>query len=169
MRPRRTAPVRYIVWHCSATRAAQDVSARDIDGWHRARGWDGIGYHIVIRRSGAVELGEDLARVGAHTTGHNYDSVGVCMVGGLSDDGKPRANFTPAQWDSAIRIVHPFLARLYPTAQHLGHRDLSPDLDGDKIVERHEWTKQCPCFEASATFRAGAPVYDPADLPPVSV
>jgi N-acetylmuramoyl-L-alanine amidase len=30
-----------------------------------------------------------------------------------------------------------------------GHRDWSPDLDGDGVIEKHEWLKDCPCFEVS--------------------
>ena len=29
-----------------------------------------------------------------------------------------------------------------------GHRDLSPDLDGDGEIEPEEWIKACPCFNA---------------------
>ena len=38
-----------IIIHCSATRAGQDITAADIDCWHRARGFWSIGYHYVIR------------------------------------------------------------------------------------------------------------------------
>ena len=33
-----------IVVHCSATRAGQDLTATDIDRWHRQRGFRSIGY-----------------------------------------------------------------------------------------------------------------------------
>ena len=42
----------------------------------------------------------------------------------------------------------------YPKATVLGHRDLSPDRDGDGIVEPHEWRKACPCFDARAWARS---------------
>jgi N-acetyl-anhydromuramyl-L-alanine amidase AmpD len=35
----------------------------------------------------------------------------------------------------------------FPKAVVLGHRDLSPDKDGDGVVEKHEWVKACPCFD----------------------
>lgn len=38
-----------IIIHCSATRAEQDITAADIESWHRARGFWTIGYHYVIR------------------------------------------------------------------------------------------------------------------------
>ena len=35
----------------------------------------------------------------------------------------------------------------YPEAKVVGHRDLSPDLNGNGEVEPMEWTKECPCFK----------------------
>ena len=67
---------------------------RDIDRWHRERGWLKIGYHYVIKRDGTVETGRELEEVGAHAKGHNAISVGICMVGGLSEDNEPETNFT---------------------------------------------------------------------------
>lgn len=136
-----------IVFHCSATKPGQNIGAAEIDGWHKDRGWRGIGYHLVIRRSGRIEPGRPLNDVGAHVKSHNYESVGVCMIGGIDDAGKPANNFTEAQWKSADIVAH-YLRAMYPTAKILGHRDLSPDLDGDGIIEQHEWLKDCPCFDA---------------------
>ena len=36
-----------IVVHCSAVRPWKRSSAADIDGWHKDKGWKGIGYHYV--------------------------------------------------------------------------------------------------------------------------
>ena len=49
-----------IIIHCSATRAGQDITAADIDCWHRARGFWSIGYHYVIRLDGTIEPGRDV-------------------------------------------------------------------------------------------------------------
>jgi N-acetylmuramoyl-L-alanine amidase len=39
------------------------------------------------------------------------------------------------------------LHRQFPNARIVGHRDLSPDKDGDGMVERWEWMKECPSFD----------------------
>ena len=57
--------------------------------------------------------------------------------------------YTLAQWRELDALVAKLRAR-YPTAQILGHRDLSPDLDGDGIIEKHEWLKTCPGFDVAA-------------------
>ena len=161
MRPLRNS-TDLAVWHCSATSPEQDIGAYEIDKMHRDRGWDGIGYHIVIRRNGAIEFGEHLNNRGAHAKGFNSNSVSVCLVGGVTPAGKPVYNFTLDQIRT-MWSVRDFLDKAYPNVVHLGHRDLSPDTDGDGEVEEHEWLKQCPCFNVRATFAIGSVVLDDAD------
>lgn len=136
----------YIVVHCSATRPGADIGADEISQWHRARGFQAIGYHAVIRRNGELEFGRNFETPGAHVTGQNMRSVGICMVGGIGENGKAENNFTPAQFRT-LELVIRMLLCAWPKAEVLGHRDLSPDLDGDGIVERHEWVKDCPSFD----------------------
>ena len=134
-----------IVWHCSATPPSRDIGSGDIDIMHKARGWDGIGYALVIRRDGRLECGEDFKKAGAHAKGWNNKSVGIVLVGGVDEDGKSENNFTEAQWVAAKHVFE-FFTLLYPGADHVGHRDLSPDTDNDGRIQRHEFMKDCPCF-----------------------
>lgn len=125
----------HIVVHCSATRPDQDIGAADIDSWHKSNGWAGIGYHAVIRRNGALEFGRHFDDSGAHVRGHNSNSVGVCLAGGINADGQPENNFTPEQFRT-LRKVLEMLECAYPQAVIVGHRDL------------YEY-KDCPCFDAA--------------------
>lgn len=145
----------YIVVHASATKPESDIGADEIDDMHKRRGWSGIGYHAVIRRDGEIEFGRHFDEAGAHVQGQNYRSVGVCLVGGLDAAGKAEDNFTAAQ-KASLRAVLNMLTRAYPMAEVLGHRDLSPDADGDGVIEKHEWLKECPCFDARAWWLEGA-------------
>lgn len=139
----------YIVVHCSATRPSSNIGADEIDHMHRQRQFDEIGYHSVIRRDGEIEFGRHFDQQGAHVKGHNFRSVSVCMVGGINEQtGDAEDNFTEDQYDSLWDVLC-VLERAYPDAQIVGHRDLSPDLDGDGIVEEHEWLKECPSFDVS--------------------
>lgn len=162
MRPVRSQAVQFIVWHCSATKPSQNVGADWINSLHKSKGWDGIGYHLVIKRDGKLEVGEDLKNRGAHVEGYNDKSVGICMIGGLDEAGKPEGNFTDAQWKTAFK-VQAFLETLFPQAKTVGHRDLSPDLNGDGEIQPREWMKQCPCFDAGETFKLGSPVFAKED------
>lgn len=75
-----------IIVHCSATKAGLDFTATDIDRWHRERGFNGIGYHYVIRLDGKLEKGRDVTLAGAHCKGWNERSVGICYIGGLDEN-----------------------------------------------------------------------------------
>lgn len=70
-----------IILHCSASPNGRHHTAADIDSWHKQRGWSGIGYHFVVLTSGLVENGRPVSQIGAHTRGHNQNSIGICMIG----------------------------------------------------------------------------------------
>lgn len=126
-----------------------DVGAGDIDKWHRARGWRMIGYHLVIRRDGSTETGRPLSsdhlleseEVGAHVEGYNAVSIGICMVGGVSegDVSVPENNFTRDQWQTLRRVVDIY-QKQFPDAKVVGHRDLNKN-------------KACPSFDVAAWQR----------------
>jgi N-acetylmuramoyl-L-alanine amidase len=126
--------VRYLVIHCSATRSDQDFHAEDIARWHRMRGWLTIGYHYVITRDGLVEEGRPRNTPGAHARGYNHISLGICLIGGIDDNGKPDFNYTPAQMKT-LKALLTQLEPVFPDAKVLGHRDLP------------EVNKACPCFD----------------------
>lgn len=142
------------MWHCSATPPSQDIGSAQITIMHRARKFSDIGYGMVVRRDGRVEPGEDLRRRAAHVKGLNGVSVGICMVGGVDEDGNAENNFTDAQWKAA-KHVYEFFTLLYPDAKHVGHRDLSPDSNNDGRVQRHEFLKDCPCYSVSQWIEGG--------------
>lgn len=135
-----------LVVHCSATPAGLDIGAQEIDRMHRQRGFVKIGYHYVVRLDGEIEVGRALDEVGAHVQGHNSRSIGICLIGGLDHARKPANTFTPEQFDALAGLLVHLLAN-FKGARVLGHRDLSPDKDKDGVVERHEWVKDCPCFD----------------------
>lgn len=136
-----------VVVHCSATNPSANIGVAEIRDWHvNGNGWSDIGYHDVIRRSGAIEKGRSYLRNGAHTKGFNTGSIGVCLVGGVDDDGYPDNNFTEAQFRSLERLLK-MHKECYPDAEICGHRDLSPDANHDGEITKDEWVKDCPCFD----------------------
>lgn len=140
MKPSLRKTTDYIVIHCSATRPSQDIGAAEIARWHRQRGFLTIGYHIVIRRDGTIEDGrKPLESIGAHVQGWNHCSVGICLVGGVSERNvnKAQDNFTPEQMQS-LALVVAGLKNRWPNAKVQGHRDFP------------EVAKACPSFDAVA-------------------
>lgn len=138
--------VNKLVVHTSATPPSMDIGVREIDQWHRKRGWLKVGYHFVIRRDGTVEIGRKRDEMGAHVSGHNSDSLGICLIGGVDAKGKPENNYTAEQMAS-LKLVLAGLKFIHPHARICGHRDLSPDKNGDGVITPNEWLKDCPCFD----------------------
>ena len=142
-----------IIIHCSATKEGQDIKARDIDRMHRARGFNQIGYNYVIDLDGIIETGRPLTIAGAHCIGYNDHSVGICYVGGLDAFGQPADTRTPAQKTAMNELINK-LTREYEIVELLGHRDTSPDLNDNGIVEPFEWIKSCPCFDVREEYKS---------------
>lgn len=126
--------VQYIVVHCTDTPAGRPVTIDDVDSWHRARGFERIGYHYLVYLDGSVHLGRSVRYQGAHCKAVNACSIAVCYVGGrTSTDPRSWADTrTPAQ-RAALRTLISELLRQHPGALVRGHRDFDP--------------KACPCFD----------------------
>ena len=135
-----------LVIHCTATRADIDFTQKDLLRSHRARGMKMIGYHFFIRKDGYIWSTRPLDMVGAHALGHNQDSIGIAYEGGLDARGQPADTRTQQQKHS-LRALIRTLRKDFPITKVCGHRDLSPDRNGNGVVEYHEWLKQCPCFD----------------------
>lgn len=127
--------VKFLVVHCSASPGTLNVGAREIDRWHRDRGFLKIGYHYVIRLDGTVEEGRKLTERGAHAENFNHCSLGICLVGGVDAKGKAKDTFTQAQKIALRSLLYQLKAGEYREAAVLGHRDL-PDVQ-----------KSCPSFD----------------------
>ena len=129
-----------IVIHCSATPPGRDIGRVEIDQWHKARGWTGIGYNFVVRRNGTLEYGREVTKVGAHAKGYNARSIGICLIGGIDAAGKPEANFSDAQWATLQRILAA-LRLVWPAAEVIGHNEVA--------------RKACPSFNVQEWLAAG--------------
>lgn len=135
-----------IVIHCSATKPGMKLTPEALDRMHRERGFHGCGYHFYIDRDGIIHTMRPMERIGAHARGYNAHSIGICYEGGLDERGQPKDTRTPQQKHS-LRVLVRVLAHDYKVTRIVGHRDLSPDLNGDGMIEPWEWMKVCPCFE----------------------
>lgn len=118
-----------------------DIGFKEINLWHQKKGYfctlpDGkmifCGYHYIIRRDGTVETGRPIEKAGAHAAGHNADSIGICLVGGLSEKNRPECNFTAEQWATLNDLVKT-LEKKFPNLKIIGHSEVA--------------NKACPCFD----------------------
>jgi len=142
--PRKTT--KYLVVHCAATKPTMDIGLREIRQWHRQQGWLDVGYHYIIRRNGQIEEGRPQDVVGSHVKGHNHESLGICMAGGIDASGKPENNFTPEQFASLSGLLWSLTAGMdapFPDATIVGHRELDSG-------------KACPSFDVQAWLKTDA-------------
>lgn len=131
-----TREISEVVVHWSATYINQNIGAEEIDQWHKARDFSGIGYHYVIRRDGSLQRGRPLNEIGAHakTGDHNNFSVGICLVGGYNcasgtknpDQFANSTSVNNAQWASLKNFLRAFYS-IHPGGQVWGHNDTDPD------------------------------------------
>ena len=140
--------INLIVIHCTATRENVDFTQKDLLRCHRARGMTMVGYHFYIRKDGFIWSTRPLENIGAHARGFNAHSIGVAYEGGLNADGLPADTRTQKQKYSMRALIRT-LQKDFPGARVCGHRDLSPDLNGNGVIESSEWLKQCPCFDVA--------------------
>ena len=96
------------------------------------------GYHFYIRKNGDIKSTRPIERIGAHSRGFNKESIGICYEGGLDCKGQPKD--TRTEWQKhSLRVLILALLKDYPNCRICGHRDLSPDLNGNGEIEPEEW------------------------------
>ena len=157
----RTMIIKNITIHCSATQNKQHINTDMIRKWHTDRGFSDIGYHAVILTDGTIERGRPLNIQGAHVYGYNKDNFGICMIGGVNEDGDSEMNFTVAQFESLDKLLIALTTNYPVTVNDIkGHRDWSPDVNLDGVVQHSEWLKDCPCFDVKHWLATGEAVFE---------
>jgi len=153
-----------IIVHCTATPAGREVTVDELRHWHmdpkpKGRGWSDIGYHYLVHMDGSVSPCRPIERVGAHVSGHNTGTIGVCYVGGVSANDVKIAEDTrtPTQKDALIELLKGLVSK-YQITKISGHHDYA--------------NKACPSFPAAREYAyllekpsAPAPPQPPAPAP----
>jgi len=151
-------PIVRIVLHCTAS--SQTATVDDIlTFWKTPKGpedcdyipnvqggmgWRSVGYHYLIGVNGERNILSNLSKVTNGVHGYNWNSCHISYIGGKG--GIDNRTFAQRQqMESLIRELRSD-AILGPVPV-MGHRDLSPDINGDGIITPNEWTKLCPSFD----------------------
>lgn len=154
------SPAQIDAWHAAPPNNFQRRSV-DVDAFNRAL--PHIGYHWVVTADGRLHAGRATSEVGAHVKNHNANSIGICITG--------TSRFYLRQWDSLASLLADLAFNLqadrllpadratYPMSPRrtvsqlakmgisiVGHRDLSPDINGDGQITKIDWLKICPGF-----------------------
>lgn len=143
--------IKYIVVHCSGTnkRATVDSMKRY---WKNNLGWKYPGYHDVVGIDGTVTHILDYDTASNGVKGFNSISINVCYIGGLNVVGRASDTRTDEQKKALLELLTN-LKRVYPQAIIKGHRDFSPDLNMNGVIEECEYMKDCPGFNAMEEYK----------------
>ena len=136
----------YIAVHCTA--GSQKATVNDLLAEFKRKGWKAPGYHYVITADGKIHQLLDTEKVSNGVKGFNSVSVNIAYTGGM--DGVD--NRTDEQKKSLVTLLK-LLRKRYPDAVIQGHRDFSPDLNGNGKIEKSEWIKMCPGFDAKTEYK----------------
>lgn len=141
---------KYGVIHVTASSPKTNLTQASLRAIHKAAGFSDIGYNEWISRDGKLHSGRagGIDVVGAHVAGFNSISYGIALEGGVNVHLKGDiSTITAAQWATLERRAKE-VSKIFPGIEWCGHRDLSPDKNGNGIIEPFEYLKECPCFDA---------------------
>ncbi|MBR1467467.1 MAG: N-acetylmuramoyl-L-alanine amidase [Bacteroidaceae bacterium] len=142
--------IKYIAVHCTA--GSQKATVRDLEMEFKRKGWKNPGYHYVVTADGKIHQMLATELVSNGVKGFNSVTVNVAYTGGIDAKGKGVDNRTDAQKESLKKLLK-LLKGKFPDAVIQGHRDFSPDKNGNGVVDPWERIKDCPCFNAKTEYK----------------
>lgn len=150
--PKRITTNKIVLHHAAAVRC----DAETIHKWHLANGWAGIGYHFVVRKDGTIQQGREIDSVGAHCTGQNGDSIGICFEGDFTKE-----KMSQTQINAGKELVK-YLRNLYGKGiRFCKHSDLyntscpGKNFPFDEITKQEETKKKNKYSGKLPTFSKG--------------
>lgn len=143
--------IKHLVVHTSAT--SQETTIEEIQKyWKNHLKWKNPGYHFMIKPNGEVVNILPIERVSNGVAGYNANIINICYIGGVDSNNRAVDNRTDEQKSSLLKLLKK-LKTQFPSATIKGHRDFSPDLNKNGIIEPFEFIKQCPCFNAMDEYK----------------
>lgn len=110
----RNSTNRIIIHHAEASHC----TAQDIHQWHLNNGWSGAGYHFLVRKDGTVYRLRPEGKIGAHASGSNSDSIGICFEGSYMTETMPQAQI------NAGKELVAYLKQKYKISKVQAHREV---------------------------------------------
>lgn len=162
--------IKYIAIHCSAGFSL--IPAIE-NFWYKTLKWKSPGYHIIVYEDGTrwyvTKDGSyscdvkylDLNKITNGIAGFNSETIHISYIGGVlkTNTSKAADTRTEAQKQSiieAIRLVQELLKKDGQDISKVkiqGHRDFSPDKNGNGVIESWERIKECPSFNAIPEYK----------------
>lgn len=137
--------------HCTASYQETTTEATLRNEFKR-KGWENPGYHYVVKPDGGIIFMQDEEKIANGVAGYNKHSIHIAWIGGV-DKLHPQGidNRTPEQKSTLFDLLVK-MKQKYRDAIVMGHRDISPDLNHNGVVDPWERIKACPCFDAMVEY-----------------
>ena len=143
MEKRNLSEINIAVIHCSDSDYAHHDNIATIREWHKARGFDDVGYHYFIRKDGSVEFGRSLDTIGAHVLHYNYESIGICLAG--------KHEFTTEQFRACTMLLDILAVTVVGKSKdcwifphwYFNPNKTCPNFDLKKLTEKSIQPKSC--------------------------
>ena len=142
--------IKRIFVHCTAS-SQRTTTEATLWAEFKKKGWKNPGYHYVVKTDGNIITMLDESRVSNGVKGYNQSAINVAYIGGIDAKGKAVDNRTANQKGALFDLLVKLKLK-YRNAIIMGHRDISPDLNHNGVVDPWERIKECPCFDAMVEY-----------------
>ena len=147
---KRMRTIKRIFVHCTAS-SQRTTTEATLWAEFKKKGWKNPGYHYVVKTDGNIITMLDESRVSNGVKGYNQTAINVAYIGGIDAKGKAVDNRTDNQKGALFDLLVK-LKQKHKSAIIMGHRDISPDLNHNGVVDPWERIKECPCFDAMVEY-----------------
>ena len=122
-----------IILHCSDSDAPLHDNIEIIREWHKGRGFNDVGYHFYIQKSGFIQRGRSIDVIGSHCYGQNRESIGICLGG--------KNHFKLIQFATLQQLIHS-LFTILGELEIYGHNEFNknktcPNFDVDNFKQEY--------------------------------
>lgn len=143
--------------HCSAGYG----SIESIQKFWKSLGWNSPGYHLIVDLEGKVHQLQPFAKYSNGVKGFNTNAINISYIGGVEKTNVTKAldSRTLAQKEALLNAIKTAIKWVESNGgsksqlKIRGHRDVSPDKNGNGIIESWERIKECPSFDAIPEYK----------------
>ena len=143
--------IKRIFVHCTASNQ-NTTTEETLRKEFRRKGWKNPGYHYVVKTDGNIIQMLDDERVANGVKGYNSNAIHVAWIGGIDNDHPKGIDNRTIEQKVALFDILTKLKMRYTDAIIMGHRDISPDLNHNGIIDPWERIKECPCLDAMEEY-----------------
>lgn len=140
--------------HCTAS-WQETTTVETLKKEFKAKGWANPGYHWCVFPNGKVVQLLDESKIANGVKGYNSNSIHVAWVGGIKYNVQKKLISCDNRTEEQKIALFDILTKLklkYKDAIIMGHRDISPDLNHNGVIDPWERVKECPAFSAMEEY-----------------